>query len=49
MAPITDICEGGNFFAINSGNLIVINKINRCLAYVYDKTRMKGCKMIRSF
>jgi hypothetical protein len=48
MAPITNITEGGNFFAITSGNLIIINKITRGLSYIYDKIKMKGVKMIRS-
>jgi hypothetical protein len=48
MYPITDICEGGGFFSVCAGNLIVVNKISRGLAYVHKKEKMKGCKMVRS-
>lgn len=48
MAPVTSITEGGNFYGVTSGNMVVVIKISRSLTYVYDKTKMKGIKMIRS-
>ena len=48
MYPIEHISEGGGFYSISSGNLVIINKITRGLAYVNKKEKMKGCKMIRS-
>lgn len=49
MSPIVHISEGAGFFSISSGNLVIINKITRGMHYVYDKVKMQGSKMIRSF
>jgi hypothetical protein len=49
MYPIEHISEGAGFFNISSGNLVVISKITRGLNYVYDKVKMQGTKMVRSF
>jgi|JI10StandDraft_1071094.scaffolds.fasta_scaffold1331759_1 hypothetical protein len=49
MFPIEHISEGAGFFSISAGNLVVINKITRGLNYVYDKIKMQGTKMIKSF
>ena len=48
-SPIYSISEGGNFYAVSSGNIVAIIKISRSLTYVYDKIKMRGIKMIRSF
>lgn len=49
MFPIEHISEGAGFFSISAGNLVVIKKISRGLNYIYDKVKMQGAKMIRSF
>jgi hypothetical protein len=48
IAPVTLITESGNFYVVTSGNMVALVEISRSLAYVYDKTKMKGIKMIRS-
>ena len=37
MYPIEHISEGAGFYSICSGNLVIINKITRGMAYVYKK------------
>ena len=49
MFSIEEITEGGGFYCIAAGNLVILNKINRGLAYIHDKVKMQGIKMIRSF
>lgn len=49
LSSISFIHESNGFFAISSGNLIVVAKASRGLSYVYDKTKLKGVKMLRSF
>jgi hypothetical protein len=48
MAPITSISEGGRFFCIASGSLVTLIRASRALNYIYDKTKMRGVKMIRA-
>jgi hypothetical protein len=48
-APIYSVSSGANFYAVSSGNIVAIVKISRSLAYVHDKIKMRGIKMIRSF
>ena len=49
MYPIQHISEGAGFYSLSCGNLVIITKIFRSLAFVHEKIKMQGQKMIRSF
>lgn len=49
MYPIEHISEGAGFYSMTCGNLVIISKIFRSLAYVHEKIKMQGQKLIRSF
>ena len=49
MTPVEDISEGGGLYCLSAGNLVILTKVTRGLAYIHDKVKMQGMKLIRSF